>query len=682
MTAGYVTAKQVSAVTSWSERHVHRTARKRNWAHRLSESVGRNGKREREYALSALPADAQLRLLQSGALRGDVVVTSEAILEKRGETLPLFASMTAHPSRERVDLPDEDRKEADLRFTIISPIIGHATGQRVQVDAEGKRLPLRAIVEQVATRSRKTELTIWRWWAAWKKGGYVALARKIRKDRGKPRILEAFPAACAFVQNKRLIEGLNASHVYEVLARDWSKLAKGKPPSYATVRRYLDTIPLPVKTLCREGREAFVSKCAPFVLRQAPPAMQWWISDHRRLDVFCRNTLFPHLGRNQMYRPWLTAVYDWGSRMLVGFAFSPTPSSATIGSALRMAARELGFPAHLYWDNGEDFKKVKRELQAIQMAPQIADLLHVKQVKVTSALPKHPRSKPVEAYFVRWSVRFDAMWGAAYAGNRPQNCRPECREAQRQHKEFLDEKRRESPLPTDEALVAAAREWIWEYNYETKLEALDGRTPENVMNEQYPAASRRPASEIDLTRLLSEKCERKILAGGCVEIDRMSYQPDDASLGPLAHAQGKRLTILRDPYNLGDAAAIDERGGYVGSLKLKVLVNQDPESAITRDDIKEGMRRQRAILRACRDYQELLKSTAAMQGWKWEHELLLERATSRTGTDHFAAAKAAAPGARRPALPAEAASATASPFVSDSVAKYRGAFDDVIEVSE
>src|SRR5574337_527453 len=170
-----------------------------------------------------------------------------------------------------------------------------------------------------------------------------------------------------------------------------------------------------------------------------------------------------------MYRPWLTAIYDWGSRKLVGFTWSPNPNWATICSALRAPALEFGFPRHFYWDNGKDFRKVKRQFADIEIPPQAGDVLRLGGAQVHLTLPKHPRSKPVEAYFVRWSARFDRLFGASYAGNKPENCRPECREAQKRHGDYLKVKRRSSPLPTDAEFIQAAVQWAEEYNSLVRL---------------------------------------------------------------------------------------------------------------------------------------------------------------------------------------------------------------------
>src|SRR6202040_574833 len=56
--------KQVCELTGWTPRHVRRIADRDKWQMQISESRGRNGKPEREYLLTSLPADAQARFMQ------------------------------------------------------------------------------------------------------------------------------------------------------------------------------------------------------------------------------------------------------------------------------------------------------------------------------------------------------------------------------------------------------------------------------------------------------------------------------------------------------------------------------------------------------------------------------------------------------------------------------------------
>jgi hypothetical protein len=52
----WLTLEDVRALTGWTDRHVRRAAVQEAWITRASEVRGRNGKFEREYALSSLPS--------------------------------------------------------------------------------------------------------------------------------------------------------------------------------------------------------------------------------------------------------------------------------------------------------------------------------------------------------------------------------------------------------------------------------------------------------------------------------------------------------------------------------------------------------------------------------------------------------------------------------------------------
>jgi transposase InsO family protein len=668
-----VTLEKLCALGHWTPAYVRVRARTEGWETRDSESRGRNGKKQHEYLESSLPADLQAKLAAERK-------TCFAITPPVGQTLPLFAAAPEVPEPVRLQLDEKEREEADKwldAITQLNDLKERAKSGKPLHLPDGKALRL---VDDIADfvgkqmsppKSGRTVLRKLEHFTGGKKrekaGGYPGLARKIRCDEGKSRYYEANPDMAFLAQQKFLNEALSMQLAHEAVCRECRNRSKEPPKSYTVTWRFLSNIAEAPKTLAREGAEKYM-RHAPFILRKAPPAGAWGVSDHRQFDVFCRNRLFNHLNENQMYRPWLTALYDWGSRKITGFCLAPSPNAATIGSSIRMAARQFGFPMNLYWDQGKDYRKMRRELARIELVPEIRGLLSANGVQVTSALPYHPRSKPIESWFARWSKRFDPTWGAAYAGNKPENCRPQCREAQREHAKYLAGKRSSSPLPTDTEFFIAAVEYIEEYNTTAHLDCLDGRTPDEVFDEQYPPESRRKVDELSLNILLSQKCERTVLAGGCVEIDKLRYEPDEQSLGALDLLNGQRAKILRDPYDLGEAVALDERGRFVGTLHIQPFVEQSPGGRLTQDAIKAGMKRQRTLKR---NYVEGLAAIAAFgagQGWRTESEGLVDRTLARTGTDGRLLS-AAAPGARGEAAPARAKRAAQPAFVSDAVAE-------------
>src|SRR6266699_468481 len=688
MTAGKiaevcVSLSETAALFGLSERRITQLAASGKITAVPSASTVGNGVAPREYLLSSFPADIQAKFAREQQ-------SSAAITPFAGPTLPLFASaIVSEQAQPRVAIPEDLEDQARAQLDAIRPLLDfreRTNGKRPTLRLSGGKTvsTLEELAEYIAAQQKPSvcSRTLFRWLEKFDSGGYPALPRKPRSDKDKSRFFEEHPAAALFLQNKFLKEGLSREMAWEALCHDWKKIGeKGRMPSYPTARRLLKRLPEPLKVLSRDGKETHERLCSPFIQRSKVPVMDWWVSDHREFDVLVRNTIFaePEKKRDQAYRLWLTALYDWGSRKIVGFCIAPTPSSRTINSAIRMAALSHGFPANFYWDNGEDYKKVRRDLELITLSEGAQALLEHNRIGVTSAIAKRPRSKPIESWFARWSKRFDVLWRPAYVGNAPGNRPESADESQKQHAKYLAGKRGESPLPTDAEFILATVQWIEEYN-ETRLEALDHRTPNEVMEEAHPERRRQKVNPRLLDILFSERTKRIVQKGGCVQLDGMRYEPTDESLFALDARWKCEVAILRDPYNLGEAVAADaETLQFIGALRIQEFVAQCPNGQITRDQIKAAMRRERGLRKGYAEYLATLSAIAANQGWKTERELLLERAGVLTGTDGRAALPAgAAPGAVRGQLPRPRAQRQLQPaFISDAAAEDADVFRDL-----
>ncbi|MGO9641442.1 MAG: hypothetical protein ACLP1Y_09080 [Candidatus Acidiferrales bacterium] len=672
MIEAWLSFAQVAALTGWKRRWLFKQISINAITSRLG-ALGHNGKPQREFLLSSLPEAAQVRHAEQTAQKPDALAIREnaALAETEPKRRP--AAALQKTPRWRAIVPEKNVKlqvRVERRLEAIAPLIEYhrlATRreQNEMLGARGVR-NFTELVDQAAVAADEKRRTLFRWLALFKSGGEPHLAGPVRQDKDKSRFFEEHGAAAAFVQNAYLTEGLNVFDIRDTLWRRWAEIGeRGERPSYSTIRRYIRAIPKPIATLAREGEEKFTAKCGPHIIRAEQPVMKWWISDHRVHDVFVYNTAFAYEEPGKAYRLWLTAVYDWGSRKIMGCVWSPTPSSQTINSAVRMGVAQAGFPANLYWDNGKDFQAVARALTA---------LLEAQQVSITKALPFSPRSKPIESYFTRWSFRFDRRWRPAYAGNKPSNCPPECREAQKLHSEWLAGKRDATPLPNDKDFILAALQFAVEYN-DSPHESLDGRTPNQVFDEQHPESARKPVDRRLLDQLFWRRDERKVLAGGCIELDRLRYEPVEESFAALALTCGRAITVCRDPYDMGEAIALDaESGEFLGELRIQERVDQAPQGRVTQDAIRAGMRRARGLKRLCAQYGLAIEAMAANAGWKPEREALLDRARGiRTGTDgQGVLLRAAAPGAGSVGegtlpRPVRELPALAPAFVSDGV---------------
>jgi len=643
---------------------------------RKSERRGRNGK----------AAEYRFRVEASAA----TVAIPESSEEHK---LPLFATAP----QERVAIPEELRPQADARFRAIEPLLKFREEKRPAFAKSDGRVIRRLadLAEYIAAQQQPavSARTIFRWMDRWdearKRGdnGYLALVRTLRCDAKGAGSKALNAIAQAYVQKKYLDKNegeLSAYMAWEALKRDWrSELGQnGKAPSYSAVLRYLNTkLGFGVKILARKGPEALLSLATPFIVRSKCLPMQTWVSDHRVHDVAVRNRMFVLKAEelDKEYRVWLTAIFDQGSQAIVGYCFSPQPNWRTIHSAIRMAATRYGLPREFYWDNGEDFKKAKRQLQRFDPSPEVLSL----NFRVTSAIPKHPRSKPIEAYFTRFAKRFDPMWGDAYLGNSPKNRREHARVAEYLHKRFVEGKASSSPLQADVEFIACGIQWIEEYNNKP-LPQLHGRTPLQVMEEAWPEASRPKLNPRALDILLWEPKVCIVGKGGAVRMDSITYEPTDEYLYVISNLQGQGVHVLRDPYNLGEAIVVSEDRRFLGELRPKEFVLQDASNPITRDQIQARMKEQRRFAKMHSQHLAILSLISDRLGWRTEREMLWERARTAlgmTGTDGgralpAAAAPGAAHGVARSARPARAIQPA---FVSDAVAQDEGIFNDVIE---
>ena len=674
-----------------SRAHAWRRAEEECWEWEPAESRGRNGKRPREYRLGSLPADVQLKyanqLIERGSARlpgptgagttGSEITVSKTSIEMReakpaAATLPLFAPPDVSLS-EKAALEPALRAEAEQRLEAIAPLLdfrARTNGTRPIVMAGGKKISkLDDLAGWIARQRGLSKSTIWNWYMRYTRDGYAGLADRPRSDAGVSRFAERHPKGAAFLLSKVLGEKLSTAHAYSALLREWKQLEAGAPPHYSTVRNFLANpryVPETARKLSFLGPHEFHAQ-GPHILRERPRPMAWWVLDHRRFDVMVRNRLFDFLEPEALYRPWLTLVCDWGSTKMVGFCLAPTPSSNTINSAMRMAVAGHGFPENLYFDNGKDFQKVERQLSTA-----LAGLLNGR-VEITNARPYSARSKPIESWFVPWAKRFDREWGPAYCGNKPSECPAENREAQKRHALFRRGKAAESPLPTDHEFIVSAIQWLTEANAAPK-DLFGGRAPNEVLDAACPPEKRQSVDHRLLDQLFSERQERVVQPGGSVELDCMTYEPEESSIGALARYEKHRVTILRDPYNLSEAVAYDsETHEFLGELRVQQLVPQSAHGRLSVEHIKAAERRRREYERGAKAYLYAVAAMARAHGWQTEVGYRAERALG-SGTDGVAAA---APAAQLVSAPRRERPKLAPAFVSDAVEQDAALFQEI-----
>ena len=374
----WIAIREVTDLTGWHPQYVRRLAREGQLQQRPSERARRNGRVQREYALSSLPLDAQLKFLRQPMVPG-TDCTALALRPDPSQT-NLFAILPQVTEPERLNFSAEQNAQAMKRLEAIAPLLEFSNRSRRSrptfrtVGGLAVR-NMNSLADYLADQHQISVRTLWNWYAQYKKLGYAGLIDRVRSDKGKSRFFEAHPGIRTFIENKYLRERLSVRLVYQALLHDWRSLEPGysRPPSYSAVRSYLSRLPNPLLILSREGKRQFQERCEPYLLTDFDSLLpnQIWVSDHGQHDVWVRNDVFSGVSTNAAVRPWLTAVLDMRSWKAVGTAWSANPSSHTISSALRVGISDFGIPQALYVDNGKDFEKIGR----VDFSPECSGVL-------------------------------------------------------------------------------------------------------------------------------------------------------------------------------------------------------------------------------------------------------------------------------------------------------------------
>jgi putative transposase len=211
-------------------------------------------------------------------------------------------------------LSEAQRAQALQWYTIICPALEKERSQA-----------------QVARIRQLAPSTVQLWVKKYREKGLAAgLAHARRSDKGSSRHQPE--------QAIRLVEGLaqqNPPRLVASIHRQGTALANEegwKPPGYERVRQIIKNLDPPLVTMAHRGVAANREEFDLLYQRESPRANAMWQADHTQLDVL----LFDEVGT--LAKPWLTAIEDDYSCMIVGYRLSfQKPTALTIALTLRQA---------------------------------------------------------------------------------------------------------------------------------------------------------------------------------------------------------------------------------------------------------------------------------------------------------------------------------------------------------
>jgi transposase InsO family protein len=683
----WLTANEVAEITGWVTRTVRRHAVNDHLRYKLADSKAENGKRERVYAASSLPAEFQPKLLDlcirkaagdqalqaANAWVDDGVDPSKSTaLAVRGQQSLFNGPILMMQSPDLADLSDDQRETARARFAIVSSLLewrdGGVAPFRTQDGREIRTfddfVSYHAATQQVAPR------TVYKWLARYDNGGatplqkFKALADRGRADRGVSRSLAKFPIAAEFALIKYLglapsryleaarelrlpeqsgldytmpryhSERLSISQVYEGIEREWPNWYNhgSKPPSYTTISTFVKSIPECIKVWAREGEEAYENRCEPHLKRKYDmPVNSIWNSDHRILDVFGWNDYFPEFlqERGSWMRVWITTIEDMRSRRILGWCFSVNPSSRSVAAAMRMAAERYGFPGTVVAardgsiDDGVFYVDNGKDYKLWEKTLQENFGLRCQRTKTYRG-----RSKPIESWHSIMSKHFDPIFGPAYAGKDAKDRNEENTLALRQHKLWREGKVGATPLPPVSHVIEMFGAWVEnEYNeHEHGGHNMQGLSPRVIFDRELPAEKRKPVDVAQMEPLFWQRVTRKVI-NSQVDLFKQKFEAADAeSAFQLRLYNGRDVRIACNPDDIAVALCYEEEGPdhrFIGRLRAQQMLAHNP---VSRDAVATMERENARFKKGLKSFERTLSRRALAAGIATEADSLAARA--------------------------------------------------------
>src|ERR1035438_1364597 len=196
----WITIRGVTDLTGWHAQHVRRLAREGQLQHRPSKQVRRNGRGQREYALSSLPVEAQLKFLKQPLLSGPDC-TALALRSDQNQS-KLFALLPEVTEPERLNFSARQNAQALQRLEAIAPLVEFRSRSRrsrptFRTIAGVAVRSINSLVGYLANQHHVSARTLWNWYGQYRKLGYAGLVDRDRSDKGQSRFLKAHPASAS-----------------------------------------------------------------------------------------------------------------------------------------------------------------------------------------------------------------------------------------------------------------------------------------------------------------------------------------------------------------------------------------------------------------------------------------------------------------------------------------------------
>lgn len=400
----YLTVKAVSELRGCTERYI-RTLIGSNKIYAIEVTGQATGQGGVQYRIPLSTLDSKLQLKYKRSLR-------------KKEKMPNAFEQKPEPELFNVEeITASQREEIEMWKKILDDWQKFRSSETNKAEADESFITL---INVQRPELKLTRRTLYRKWKAFNEKGAGALLDKRGRHNNHNKKLtddvwDIFEYYYLDESRKNVSLCLNLT---QLCLENQGKNDLLPLPSPDTFERRVKKIPEPYIEYFRNGRKAFLDKCAPYIKRvyEDLEANDIWVADNHTFDIMVTYDEKP-------IRIYLTAFLDVRSRKMMGWCVTDAPCSDATIYALRRGIEKYGIPKMIYTDNGREFlfhdfggngfrrkKKSNEEFKP----PTILDKL---QIEFRTALPQNARAKIIERSFRTVKENFSRLFEAYTGGS-------------------------------------------------------------------------------------------------------------------------------------------------------------------------------------------------------------------------------------------------------------------------
>ncbi len=371
-------------------------------------------------------------------------------------------------------------------------------------------------------------------------------------------------------------------------------------PSIDTFERHANKIPVPYVKWFREGEEAFLSDCAPYIRRMYDglEPNDIWVADGHTFDVMIQGK------DGKPVRMYLSAFMDVRTRKMMGWVVTDKLCGDATIYALKKGVEKYGAPKMIYTDNGREylfqgfsgdagFRKKAKKRDGEFVPPTILENLGIEMI---TAIPKNARAKGIERAFETLKETFSKLFDSYTGGNvleKPDDLKQVLKQPDK--------------LFTIEEFTAFVEAYITGYYNKQphRGEGMNGNPPDEVYAELYYEKRVVPADKLNLMFMRYGKGTMKVGKNG-VTLRVYGAELQYSSPELWEKHFGREVYVRYSPDDLGLVRVYDTDNRFLCEAPQDKAV---PFIA-NKDELQEARRAKQSRVKAVKNYKNTKKTEA------------------------------------------------------------------------